>query len=590
MKTLLDEDFKKNDKEKKATYASKYTTRITFLANIIQWMQAYTSFGSNPTLTYPSKLNESNLSTNLIQYIQAKAGNKPCTNDLVQTTKNLYSEILNNDMRQGVYGFVAKAAKHLFRIKSIGSDTNILSTVMMILLSNLIRAVKGDNQQVLTKEMGPWSNVTFFPNHNTRMTLRAGLYIQHHHDQQEITTLNHISQLQTRSSKVGGYVSLLESMQWLIGGDTNMMVHALTVTSRSSLPLNGRFPVSDQVEGGVVLQDDAKTSATQSTVAITLSDATTVQARSYASAFISAYNETSGRFPIGTDDSTLDPLIDRAAEYLEAGLLTVNQAKARSLVHHGDAETKGTDFGEDDFDELENHEGTRHVEDGMIEAKTVFDVGDIGTGETLFNVGEYYEPSGQYSSEHPYMNIVDAIKFGWQFRNGNKHSVPIDVETDEMFDLQYSKYIDMHGPVFTPNQRTDETYLNQVALELQCHITLVNPAIGGCVSIGSDQSKNRLFIKKRYDDDSQFIGYACLVGIGYAEMLAGSAAPLTEEDLDCAGGVGENVFQLMEFDDQFDTKISKLPGLDRTGGDDSDFSYDSFKSESKMQRGQKLQI
>ena len=46
----------------------------------------------------------------------------------------------------------------------------------------------------------------------------------------------------------------------------------------------------------------------------------------------------------------------------------------------------------------------------------------------------------------------------------------------------------------------------------------------------------------------------------------------------------------MEFDDQFDTKISKLPGLDRTGGDDSDFSCDSFKSESKMQRGQKLQI
>eukprot|EP00985_Skeletonema_marinoi_P034823 scaffold44967_cov964-Skeletonema_marinoi.AAC.1 len=74
---------------------------------------------------------------------------------------------------------------------------------MMILLSNLIRAVKGDNQQVLTKEMGPWSNVTFFPNLNTRMTLRAGLYIQHHHDQQEITTLNHINQLQTRSSKVG---------------------------------------------------------------------------------------------------------------------------------------------------------------------------------------------------------------------------------------------------------------------------------------------------------------------------------------------------------------------------------------------------
>jgi len=586
MKTLLDEDFKKNSSETKVTFAKNYTARVIFLANILHWMQAYACFGSNPKLTFPSKLEESNLGTNLIQYIQAKTGNKPCTNDLVKTTRTLYGDILYKNMHEGgVSKFVTKAAMHLFRIQSTDSGTNTLSTVMMILFSNLIRAVTGKNQQGLTKKWGPWWDVNFFPNDDTGMSSRAKLYIQRlQPDQQDVTTLNNISQLQTRSSEVKGYVCLFGAMAWLIGGNTDKMVHALTVTSPSSLPFNAtqerRTTDSDQVEHRVVLQDDAKTSATQSTVAISISDTTTVQAKSYASALLAAINEMSGHLPIGTDDSTLDPLIGRAAELLES-----NQAKAKSVVDHGETGTKGTDFDEDEFVEVENYERTKHVEDKTIEATTVVDVGDIGTREIFFTEEHYYEPPGQYSLD-PSLNIVSAIKFGWQFRKGNEHPVPNDEKTDKMFADQMRKYIDMHTPIFVPNQNIDENYLNQVSIELRCHITLVNPAIGKCLSIGSDQFTDRLFIKRRYDQDRQSIGYACLVRLDSETLLARVSAHFTEEELNCAGGMGENAFQMVESEnnnvDPFKKAISKIPGLIGTEGDDSDSGNDSFKGDSEL--------
>lgn len=589
MKTLLDEDFKKNcSGETKKTFAKLYTTRVMFLANILHWMQAFACFGSNPKLPFPSKLEESNLGTNLIQYIQAKTGNKPSTNDLVKTTRILYKGILYKKMHHGgVSKSVTKAAMHLFSLQSIESGTNILSTVQMILFSNLIRAVKGNNLQKLTKRLGPWWNVNFFPNVNPGMSSRANLHIQRlQPDQQDVlTTLNNISQLQTTSSEDEGYTCLLGAMACLIKGNIREMVRALTITGPSSLPFNAteerRTTDSDQVEQRVVLQDDATTNATQSTVAISISDTTTVQDKSYASAFLAALNERSGRLPIGTDDRTLDPLIGRTAELLES-----NQAKAKYVIDHGDTGTRGTDFDEDEFVEVEHFERTKHVEDKTIEATTLVDVGDIGTSDICFDEIHYCEPPEQYLTDTS-PNLLSAIRFGWQFRRGNEHPIPNDAKTDKMFDDQLRKYINMHEPPkFLPNQNIDTNYLNQVSNKLQCHITLVNPEIGKCLSIGSEQSTDKLFIKRRYDQDRQFIGYACLVRFDSATLLARIAAPLTEEELNCAGGMGEDAFQMAEPGnnnvDPFKKDLSKIPGLNGTEGDDSDSGNNSFKGDSEL--------